>query len=72
MKITNYGWSTSEASPRTAEVHSIVVGKPQRVIGYQGDLTQGPAVCQTDRRRPQRQGPIGFLSGWPPRKWLVR
>ena len=50
----------------------MVVGKPQRTIGHQGKLTQGPAVCQTDRRRPLRQGPIGFPTGWPLRKWLVR
>jgi hypothetical protein len=31
-----------------------VIGKPQRAIGHQGELTQGPAVCQTDRRRPLR------------------
>jgi hypothetical protein len=72
VKITNSGWSTSEASPQTAEVRTIVIGKPQRVIGHQGEFTQGPAVCQTDRRRPLRQGPIGFPTGWPPRKWLVR
>ena len=72
MSITIYGWSTSEASPRTAEVQTMVVGKPQRTIGHQGKLTQGPAVCQTDRRRPLRQGPIGFPTGWPLRKWLVR
>ena len=50
----------------------MVVGKPQRAIGHQGDFTQGPAVSQTDRRRPLRQGPIGFPTGWPLRKWLVR
>jgi hypothetical protein len=53
-----------------------VIGKPQRAIGHQGELTQGPAVCQTDRRRPLRRGrigfPIGFPTGWPLRKWLVR
>jgi hypothetical protein len=71
-KITKSRWSTSEAPPQTAEVRTIVIGKPQRAIGYQGEFTQGPAVCQTDRRRPLRQGPIGFPSGWPLRKWLVR
>ena len=49
-----------------------VIGEPQRAIGHQGELTQGPAVCQTDRRRPLRRGPIGFPTGWPLRKWLVR
>ena len=72
MSKTPQRQATSEASPRTAEVHSMVVGKRQRVIGHQGDLTPGPAVCQTDRRRPLRQGPIGFPTGWPLRKWLVR
>jgi hypothetical protein len=64
--------STSEASPQTAQVQTIVIGKLQRTIGHQGELTQGPAVCQTDRRRPLRQGPIGFPTGWPLQKWLVR
>jgi hypothetical protein len=50
----------------------MVDGKAQRAIGHQGEFTQGPAVCQTDRRRPLRQGPIGFPTGWPLRKWLVR
>jgi hypothetical protein len=50
----------------------MVVGKPHRAIGHQGKFTQGPAACQTDRRRPLRQGPIGFPTGWPLRKWLVR
>jgi hypothetical protein len=50
----------------------MVVGKPQRAIGHQGESTQGPAVCQTDRRRPLRRDPIGFPTGWPLRKWLVR
>jgi hypothetical protein len=59
------GCSTSEASPQTAEVRTIVIGTPQRAIGHQGEFTQGPAVCQTDRRRPLRQGPIGIPSGWP-------
>jgi hypothetical protein len=57
------GQRSSEAPPQTAEVRTIVIGKPQRVIGHQGEFTQGPAVCQTDRRRPLRQGPIGFPSG---------
>src|SRR4029453_9165225 len=69
---TPQGRTTSEALPRTAEVHSMVVGKPHRAIGHQGKFTQGPAACQTDRRRPLRQGPIGFPTGWPLRKWLVR
>jgi hypothetical protein len=51
---------------------TIVVGKLQRAIGHQGEFSLGPAVCQTDRRRPLRQGPIGIPSGWPLRKWLVR
>jgi hypothetical protein len=60
--------STSEAPPQTAQVRTIVIGKPQRAIGHQGEFTQGPAVCQTDRRRPLRRGPIGFQTGWPLRK----
>jgi len=71
-QVTIYGWSTSEASPRTAEVRTMVVDKAAAGIGHQGDFAQGPAVCQTDRRRPLRQGPIGFPTGWPLRKWLVR
>jgi hypothetical protein len=66
MKITIYGWSTSEG---------FALRPPSSrpfMIGPQGELTQGPAVRQTDRRRPLRQGPIGFPTGWPPRKWLVR
>jgi hypothetical protein len=39
--------------------------RPQGAIGHQGEFTQGLAVCQTDRRRPLRQGPIGFPTGWP-------
>jgi len=29
-QVTIYGWSTSEASPRTAEVSNDVIGKPQQ------------------------------------------
>jgi hypothetical protein len=65
MKITIYGWSTSEASLGPPRSETIVTGRPQRAIGHQGKFTQGPAVCQTDRRRPLRQGPIGIPSGWP-------
>jgi hypothetical protein len=49
---------------------TIVFGKQQRVIGRQGEFTQGPAVCQADRRRPLRQGPIGFRpAGHPESGW---
>jgi hypothetical protein len=37
-----------------ASAPTTVIGKPQRAISHQGELTQGPAVCQTDRRRPLR------------------
>jgi hypothetical protein len=63
---------TSEASPQTAEIRTMVVGKPQRAIGHQGEFIQGSAACQTDRRRPLHQGPIGFPNGWPLQRWLVR
>ena len=56
---------SSEASLGPPSSRTTVIGKPQRAIGHQGELTQGPAVCQTDRRRPLRRGPIGFPTGWP-------
>jgi hypothetical protein len=37
-----------------------------------GRIHSGTAVCQTDRRRSLRRGPIGLPTGWPLRKWLVR
>jgi hypothetical protein len=62
--------TTSEASPQTAEARNHRFGKQQRVIGRQGKFTQGPAVCQADRRRPLRQGPIGFRpAGHPESGW---
>jgi hypothetical protein len=50
---------------RPPRCETIVIGKRQRAIGHQGEFTQGLAVCQTDRRRPLRQGPIGIPTGWP-------
>jgi hypothetical protein len=70
-QVTISGWSTSEASlgpPRSEPPSSAAAA----AIGHQGMFTQGPAACQTDRRRPLRRGPIGFPTGWPLRKWLVR
>jgi len=48
---------------------------PQWAIGPSGRVqprTRDPSDRPTDRRRSLRQGPIGFPSAWPLRKWLVR
>lgn len=67
-QITNYGWSTSEAClrPPRSEPSS---SASRTMIDRQGEFTQGPAVCQTDRRRPLRQGPIGFPTGHSESGW---
>jgi Transposase DDE domain len=45
VRIGKLQQAPSEASPRTAEFRTTVIGTPQRVIGHQADFTQGPAVC---------------------------
>jgi hypothetical protein len=66
-----YGWiPVRPASDRRVPNH--YHRQAAAAIGHQGELTQGSAVCQTDRRCQLRRGPIGFTTGWPLRNWLVR